>query len=319
MKSGVITLGEALIDFIPLDKENMTYQKCPGGAPANVAVGLAKLQVPTKFVGKVGNDVLGHFLKETLASYQVNTTNMFYTNEARTNVVFVTLADDGERSFEFFIRPSADMLLAEEDIEERIFTETKILHFGSISLIGEISNAATWKAVKLAKENDMIVSYDPNLRLSLWDSEEQAKQTITSMLPFVDIVKISEEELFFITRSKSFEEGLEAITAYNIPVVVVTLGENGSYILINGEKSHVPAMKVNAVDTTGAGDAFVSGLLYGLNQFDKSLSELSMGELKRMAEFASISGALAASVKGAMTALPKVKDVMKYMEGSKQI
>ncbi|MDT8860754.1 aminoimidazole riboside kinase [Alkalihalobacillus sp. MEB130] len=319
MKSGVITLGEALIDFIPLDKENSTFQKCPGGAPANVAVGLAKLQVPSKFVGKVGNDVLGHFLKETLASYQVDTTNMFYTDEARTNVVFVTLADDGERSFEFFIDPSADTLLAEEDIEESIFLDAKILHFGSISLISGSSNAATWKAVKLAKKNNMIVSYDPNLRLSLWDSEEQAKQTITSMLPYVDIVKISEEELFFITGSKSFEDGLEAITAYNIPIVVVTLGEKGSYILVNGERSHVPAMKVNAVDTTGAGDAFVSGLLYGLNTSDKPLSELSMGDLKRMAEFASLSGALAASVKGAMTALPRVEDVMKYLDGSKQI
>ncbi|OIJ21276.1 carbohydrate kinase [Anaerobacillus alkalidiazotrophicus] len=314
MKKGVITLGEALIDFVPLDNQNITYQKCPGGAPANVAVGLARLNVKSYFLGKVGNDVLGRFLKETLTTYQVDTSYMSLTDEARTGIVFVTLAQKGERSFEFFINPSADTLLSESDIKEKIFKESKILHFGSISLISKTSDAATKKAVELAKKNNMIVSYDPNLRLSLWESEEHAKETIISMLPHTDILKISEEELMFITGENDFDESLSVLNHFNIPITVVTLGENGCYVILKGEKIHIPAIKVNAVDTTGAGDAFVSGLLYGIEKYEGAISDLTLEELKQMAEFASISGGLAASEKGAMTALPKIDKIEKYIE-----
>ncbi|WP_226681818.1 aminoimidazole riboside kinase [Sutcliffiella horikoshii] len=308
MKKGIISLGEALIDFIPLDADNITYQKSPGGAPANVAVGVARLQAKSTFIGKVGNDVLGRFLQKTLADYGVNTSSMLLTDDIRTGVVFVTL-ENGERSFDFYIKPSADRFLTEEEIDEKLFDENKILHFGSISLISEPTRSATIKAVKLAKDKGMTVSYDPNLRLGLWDSEEAAKDQIISMLPYVDILKISEEELEFITGEKDIEKGAEKLAAYEVPLLLVTLGSEGSYVFTREGHQHVPARKVTTVDTTGAGDAFVSGILYMANEWNGDISTITLVKAVEMATFASVSGSLAASEKGAMTALPSLEQV----------
>ncbi|WP_096157038.1 MULTISPECIES: aminoimidazole riboside kinase [Bacillus] len=310
MKKGVISLGEALIDFIPLDEHNVTYQKSPGGAPANVAVGVARLQTPSTFVGKVGNDVLGRFLKETLQNYGVNTNYMSMTDDVRTGAVFVTLGQGGERSFDFYIDPSADRFLQEEDIVDTLFEEHNILHVGSISMISEPSRSATEKAVEQAKEKGLIVSYDPNLRLSLWQSEQQAKETILSIMPKVDVLKISEEELEFLTGEAEIEIGVASLKEqYNIPLIFITLGAEGSYAFMKDGSVRVPAMKVNAVDTTGAGDAFVSGILYCLANMNESVNEITLEKARKMAEFASVSGGLAASQKGAMTALPTLEKV----------
>ncbi|MFC3884087.1 aminoimidazole riboside kinase [Bacillus songklensis] len=317
MKKGIISLGEALIDFIPLDETNLTYQKSPGGAPANVAVGVARLGIKSTFLGKVGDDVLGRFLKDTLDNFGVRTDSMPLTNEARTGAVFVTLSETGERSFDFYINPSADRFLNEEDVKEEMFTEHKILHFGSISMISEPSKSATRKAVKLAKKHDMIVSYDPNLRLGLWDSEEQARETIISMLPYADILKISEEELEFLTGEADIPKGVEALKPYNIPLTLITLGAEGSYVLTKQGMARVPALKINTVDTTGAGDAFVSGILYSLNEYDKAMEEITVEEAEQTARFASVSGALAASTKGAMTALPTLSEVQDILTKQK--
>ena len=310
MKKGVISLGEALIDFIPLDADNLTYQKSPGGAPANVAVGVARLQTPSTFLGKVGNDVLGRFLKETLQSYGVHTAHMTMTDEVRTGAVFVTLGQGGERSFDFYIDPSADRFLQEQDIAGELFEEHNILHFGSISMISEPSKSATEKAVRLARENGLVVSYDPNLRLSLWKSEQQAKDTILSIMSQVDVLKISEEELEFLTGEKEIKSGVALFKEqYDIPLIFITLGAEGSYAFTKDGSVRVPAMKVNAVDTTGAGDAFVSGILHCLANKEGNVSAITLEDAKQMAEFASVSGGLAASEKGAMTALPTLEKV----------
>ncbi len=312
MKKGIISLGEALIDFIPLDPDNITYQKSPGGAPANVAVGVARLQAKSTFIGKVGNDVLGRFLQKTLADYGVDTSSMLLTDDIRTGVVFVTL-ENGERSFDFYINPSADRFLREEEIDEKLFDENKILHFGSISLISEPTRSATIKAVKLAKEKGLTISYDPNLRLGLWDSEESAKEQIISMLPYADILKISEEELEFITGEKDIEKGAQKLAAYEIPLLLVTLGSEGSYIFTREGHQHVPARNVTTVDTTGAGDAFVSGILYMANEWEGDISAIMLEKAVEMATFASVSGSLAASEKGAMTALPSLEQVQSIL------
>ncbi|MFC4767974.1 aminoimidazole riboside kinase [Effusibacillus consociatus] len=311
---GVISLGEALIDFIPLDPGNTTYQKSPGGAPANVAVGLARLGAKSAFLGKVGNDVLGSFLRRTMEENQVDVRHMTFTDDARTGVVFVTLDPTGERHFSFYIDPSADRYLEEDDIVETLFAENKILHFGSISLIGEPSASATRKAVKAAKAAGMLISYDPNLRLGLWESEELAKQTILSMLPAADVLKISDEELTFLTGETDIEAGLDELERYNIPLIFVTMGGAGSIYRFHRESGKVPAMKVETVDTTGAGDAFVSAILYCLNDTDKRLDQMTVQDIQEMVRFASVSGGLAASKKGAMTALPTLEEVKRILE-----
>ncbi|MEI2664325.1 aminoimidazole riboside kinase [Rossellomorea sp. LJF3] len=314
MKEGIISLGEALIDFIPLDENNSTFQKSPGGAPANVAVGLARLGAKSTFLGKVGNDVLGRFLKETLQDYGVRTHHMLLTPDVRTGVVFVTNGEGGERSFDFYIDPSADRFLEVEEIDEEDFLSHRILHFGSISMISSPSKEATHHAVTVAKENGLLVSYDPNLRLGLWDSEENARDTIKSMLSESDVVKMSEEELEFITGEKEIEAGIRKLTSYHIPFLIITMGAEGSYVCVGDDRQYVPAMKVKAVDTTGAGDAFVSGILYSLHEYKGSIESLSIAEAAGMARFASVSGALAASTKGAMTALPSLEEVSLHLK-----
>ncbi|MFZ3589778.1 aminoimidazole riboside kinase [Bacillus sp. DJP31] len=314
MLKGVISLGEALIDFIPQDSSNLTYEKCPGGAPANVAVGVARLGGRSSFLGKVGNDVLGDFLIKTLDSYGVSVEAFSQTDEAKTGIVFVTNSEDGDRSFSFFIDRSADQLLHEKDVDQKLFKEHNILHFGSISMIHEPVRSATLKAIQLAKENGLLISYDPNLRLGLWKSREKAKEVIVSLLHEADFLKISDEELHFITGETNIQEGLVKLESYNIPLVLVTLGADGSVIHFKGDAEKVRAMKVNAVDTTGAGDAFVSAMLYQMSQLDVALTYLKLEDIVKMVKFASISGGLAASVKGAMTALPTKEEVVALLK-----
>ncbi|AJD92433.1 fructokinase [Jeotgalibacillus malaysiensis] len=310
MKKGVISLGEALIDFIPTDETNDYYYKSPGGAPANVAVGVARLGLPSYFAGKVGEDVLGRFLARTLHDYGVNTDHLHFDQEHRTGAVFVTL-DNGERSFDFYIDPSADRFLKADELDPALFEEAKILHFGSISMISEPSKTATKKAVELAREKGMMISYDPNLRMSLWPNEEEARRTISSMLDQADVVKISEEELEFLTGTEDIQKGAEVLKQFGIPLLLITMGAEGSWVFTQTETRHVPAEKVQVVDTTGAGDAFVSGMLYSLHEFDGEVRDLKLDQAVKMVEFASHSGALAASVKGAMTALPTIEELKK--------
>ncbi len=311
--NGILCLGEALIDMIPLDTEQITYQKAPGGAPANVAVGVAKLGGEVHFLGKVGDDVLGHFLKETLTNYGVKTNSMMVTDEARTGLTFVTLDSSFERHFSFYINPSADRLLTKEEVAKNaeLFTLHKIFHFGSISQISEPSKTATCEAIKQAKDTSMFISYDPNYRAMLWKSEEQAKKTILETLPYVDLLKVSEEELYLLTGISSIEKGIAALP--DLPLILVTLGEKGCMYRFNGKIGVVQAIDCQVVDTTGAGDAFVSGILFSINEMGKTLKELTAKELIEIIRFANVSGGLATTKKGAMTGLPELEEVKQYL------
>ncbi|USK49918.1 aminoimidazole riboside kinase [Bacillus sp. CMF12] len=309
---GVLCLGEALIDFIPLTSDNSTYQKAPGGAPANVSVGVSKLGGKAAFIGKVGNDVLGHFLQDTLKGYGVHTQYMKLTDEARTGITFVTLEPSGERDFSFYINPSADSFLNKDEIDWSIFEEYKIFHFGSISLIHEPSRTAALQAVKRAKEMNMIISYDPNLRLGLWDSADRAKAEIMATLPYADMLKISEEELTFLTGCSDIEEGISRLPENQL--TIVTLGSDGSLFRYKDEIGKIPALPYKVVDTTGAGDAFVSGLLYCINESPKAFEEHSHDEIASMVRFANVSGGLAVTRKGAMTGLPCLDEVQEILK-----
>ncbi|MGG0658214.1 aminoimidazole riboside kinase [Rummeliibacillus pycnus] len=305
--NGVLCLGEALIDFIPLDNDNLTYQKAPGGAPANVSAGVAKLGGKSTFLGKVGDDVLGYFLQETLANYGVNTYSMIFTKEVRTGITFVSLEPSGERHFSFYINPSADQFLKKEELNASLFKQHKIFHFGSISQINEPSKSATFEAIQVAKESKMIISYDPNVRTSLWESDEQAKETILSTISYVDILKISDEELFFLTGCSDLQEGILSLP--KLPLILITLGSEGCMYCFKDHIGTIHSLKCQPVDTTGAGDAFVSGMLYSLNESAETLTDLSEIEITEMIRFANISGGLSTTKKGAMTGLPTLKEI----------
>jgi len=200
----IITLGELLIDFVPTVSgvtliEAPAFKKAPGGAPANVAVGLSRLGVPTGFMGKVGDDAFGHFLAQTLEQAGVDISALRFSAEARTALAFVSLRADGEREFMFYRHPSADMLYAPDEVDGDYIRSAHILHYGSISLITEPSRSATLCAVETAKAAGLRISYDPNLRLNLWPNAEAAKRGLLSGWPLAQVIKVSEEELAFLT------------------------------------------------------------------------------------------------------------------------
>lgn len=311
MKDGLITIGEALVDMIPINSEHTVYQKSPGGAPANVAVGAARLGVSSTFIGKLGSDVLGLFLKETLEKNGVQTGSLILTDSCRTGLVFVGLDQQGERHFQFYLEKSADQFLEEAEIKEELFKEHKIFHFGTLSLLHDPVRAATKRALFYAKKHNMMVTFDPNIRLSIWKDEEALKNTIWTVLKDVDVLKLSEEELLFLSGSTEIEIIAKWMEEFKLSLVFLTMGAEGCIVFTPSQSCAVEALIVEPVDTTGAGDAFVAGITYCLNQTEKCVSSLSLEEAVEIARFATKLGGLAVSRKGAMTALPTLKEVKK--------
>jgi fructokinase len=264
----VLALGELLIDFVPEQRgvtlaEARTFLKAPGGAPANVAVGVARLGVSSGFIGKVGDDPFGHHLADVLRDAGVDVSQVRFDAEARTALAFVSLTAEGERDFMFYRHPSADMRHRPDEIDDAVVRAASILHVGSISLIGESSALATRHAVRVAREAGTLVSYDPNLRLPLWPSAEAAAEGIRSLLPLADVIKVSDEEVAFLTGSDDLAAARE-LRPPTCSLLLVTRGDAGvDYLLPDGEGS-VPGFEVEIHDTTGAGDAFTAAVLAAL-------------------------------------------------------
>lgn len=309
----VIAIGEILIDFTPAGKSehgNPLFERNPGGAPANLLAGLAKLGRSTAFIGKVGDDVFGHYLENLLETKGINTDGLRYSEESHTTMVFVELNDQGERSFTFFRRPGADSLLSKEELDISLLQNTKIFHFGSVSMTREPSRTATIEAAKIAKQGGAIISFDPNIRESLWDDKNIMLNEISKGLELADIVKISDEELEFITGTKDITEGSkELYDSYHTKLILVTMGPEGSFYRCNNLTCSVAGNKIQAVDTTGAGDAFLSGVLYQILERDKSIEEYNAFDLKNILTFGNIMGSLVVSKKGAISSMPSMSEI----------
>ncbi|MDQ0199812.1 carbohydrate kinase family protein [Neobacillus ginsengisoli] len=309
----VIALGEVLIDFTPAGKsENreVQFEQNPGGAPANVLSALAKLGKKTAFIGKVGSDQFGHFLNSVLQNNNVNTKGVVFSKETNTTLAFVHLDDQGDRSFSFYRNPGADMMLNEREIDLKMIDHSRIFHFGSISMTQEPSASATLKAVSFAKENGLLISYDPNLRLSLWEDLNHAKSIIEVGLKFADVLKISEEELEFITGTIDLNMGSEYIyERFHTKLILVTLGSDGCFYRLGFNVGKCSGYEVEAIDTTGAGDAFLAGILYQIIEKDYLLSDLSLDDVNQMVSFANAVGALATMKKGAIPAMPSIEEI----------
>jgi len=311
-------LGELIIDFTPAgtsEEGGALFERNPGGAPANVLVVGSRLGLSTVFIGKVGQDAFGEFLKETIVEQGVDTRGLILTEEANTTLAFVHLSEGGERSFSFYRNPGADMLLHIEDVDEEILKGSYIFHFGSVSMTKEPARTTTLKAAERAKELGKIISYDPNLRPPLWDSLEEAREIISLGLPYADVLKISEEELEFLTGHKDPETGSKALyEKYNTPIILVTLGPDGCFYRSGERTGHMPGFKVKSVDTTGAGDAFLGGFLYQLIKSGKEPSQLDENDLKQAVRFANAMGALTTTKRGAIPAIPSMEEVNKLLE-----
>ncbi len=304
----VTAIGEVLIDFTPAGlsaQNNPLFEQNPGGAPANVLACLSKLGLSTAFIGKVGADQFGVFLKKTLDSVGVSTQGLVTTDRCGTTLAFVHLSETGDRSFSFYRDPGADLLLEPAELSYQLIDDCRIFHFGSVSMTGEPSASATLAAVRYAKDQGKIISYDPNLRLRLWSSPTTAKAGILSAMPLADIVKISEEELLFLTGETDLERGAQALIAdYDLQLVLITLGPDGAFACSRQGMGRRPTYDVKVVDTTGAGDAFTGGFLYQLLQSGKQPAELSSEDLDQFLAFANAVGSLTTTRKGAIPALP---------------
>jgi fructokinase len=301
----VVCLGELLIDFVAQESgvtvgEAHGFIKAPGGAPANVAVAVQKLGHPAAFMGQVGDDPFGHYLAGVLKNNGVDISAITYSAEARTSLAFVSLQLNGERSFMFYRHPSADMLMRPEDLKLDVMKGKKIFHFGSISMIHEPSRSATLAAAQYASDNGLMVSYDPNLRLALWENAESAKTGMLVGFEYANFVKLNEDELNFLTGGTD----VTPLWRDNIQLIAVTRGDKGATLYTRDQQVDIKGFRVYATDTTGAGDAFVAGMLVGIlenaNYVDK---------LEQIGRFANAMGALTTTQKGAIPSLPTRKAV----------
>lgn len=310
----VICLGELLIDFTSLQPgasmiETTGFEKHAGGGPANVAVGVSRLGGSAAFLGMVGNDEFGRYLAAMLAERGVDIRGLRYSDAAHTTLAFVALGENGEREFIFYRNPGADMLYGPGDVDDALFTEGRIFHHGSISFISAPNREATLRAIALAQANHCLISFDPNLRLNLWDDPLAAHAGILLGLPSADIVKVSEEELQFITGQTDCEVGMRLLRDRGIPVVVVTLGEAGCAYAWGEHTGQVPGCPAVPVDTTGAGDAFVAGMLFQLARRKLPPTALTQAGVEEILAFANTVAARVVSRRGAIPAMPTMEEI----------
>lgn len=318
----LFSIGEVLIDFIPLQKgvalkDVVSFERAPGGAPANVAAAVAKYGQKAAMISKLGNDAFGDFLVDKLVEAGVETDKVYRTGEANTALAFVSLKEDGERDFSFYRNPSADLLLNEEEIEPAWFQAGDILHFCSVDLVESPMKQAHKKAIAAVSNAGGLVSFDPNVRLPLWANPEDCRKAILEFLPTADIVKVSDEELEFITGINDEANAIQSLFVGNVKAVVYTKGAAGADLFLRNERFESSGYTVEPVDTTGAGDAFIGGFLYQLLELQATpanVMEVLRSNQRQILQFSNASGALTTTGKGAISALPTKGEVEKLIE-----
>ena len=313
----VIALGEALVDFLPQQvgarvRDVETWVKCLGGAPANVLVGVSRLGGRAAMCGVTGEDEFGHFISEELTREAVDVSHLRFTPEGRTGIGFVSLTAQGERSFLFYRHQAAEFQLCLADIDHDFLASGKVLHLGTNSLLLATAREASLAAAVAAKARGQIVSCDPNLRLHLWKDPGQLRSVLEKLFPQCAIVKLSDEETAFVTSEADPTRALRALRAMGVVVPVVTLGEKGAIALVQETVVTVPAPKVTVVDTTGAGDGFMAGLLFELTKqvaTRDALALLTPAQVEPIARFACRVGSRVVTALGAIAGLPRTAEL----------
>ena len=307
----VTALGELLIDFTEngtSSQGNPLLEANPGGAPCNVLAMLSKLGHRTAFVGKVGADMFGKRLRQVVTDAGIDTTGLVEDQTVNTTLAFVHTLADGDREFSFYRNPGADMMLAPEDVKQELITDCRVFHFGTLSMTAETCRKATETAIALAKREGALVSFDPNLREPLWDSLDTAKERTIYGLRQCDILKISDNEIEWLTGETDYKKAAEMLKReYKIPLILVSLGKNGSMALSDAGFAQVPGYKVDTIETTGAGDTFCACVLHyilehGFRAYEKE-------ELTEMLTFANGAAALVTTRKGVLAVMPEKEEV----------
>ncbi len=313
MKSFDVTaLGELLIDFTEngiSEQGNPILEANPGGAPCNVLAMLNKLGKKTAFIGKVGNDNFGRMLADEVKKSGTDVTNLVFDDTVHTTLAFVHTKPDGDRDFSFYRNPGADMMLRKEEVMEELIKNSKIFHFGTLSSTHEGVREATRYAIDVAKNNGVLVSFDPNLREPLWESLECAKQEIAYGLSKCDILKISDNEVEFMTGTNDYEKGAAILQEkYEIPLMFVTLGKEGSLAYWKDVSAQAkPFLQEGTIETTGAGDTFEAcALNYVL---DHGIQDLTADHLKELLTFANAGASIITTRRGALRVMPTAQEI----------
>lgn len=317
MENKLICIGEVLIDFTALEngliKDVSAFQKNPGGAPANVCACVSKLGKKTMMISKLGQDGFGDFLVETLEKLHIDTSQIVRTTKYKTPLAFVSLREDGERDFAFYRNPSSDLYLDSEEISEEAFQTGDILHFGSVDLADYPVRFAHRKALAIAKEKKLLISFDPNLRFSLWPDTDDLKETVWNYIPYAHVLKLSVEELYFLTDGLPEDKAVKNCFVGNVDVVFVTKGKNGAACYLkNGEMIEHPGFPTQPIDTTGAGDAFSGAILYQMLEDEKNPSNLlsNIDHFERYLSFANKVSSIVVTRYGAMNSMPSLTEII---------
>lgn len=311
-KYDVTALGELLIDFTENGESgqgNPLFEANPGGAPCNVLAMLTKLGHKTAFIGKVGDDFFGKQLKEAIEEVGIDSTGLCMDKEIHTTLAMVHTYPDGDRDFSFYRNPGADMMLKESEVREELIKESKLFHFGTLSMTHEEVRKATKKAIQIAEEAGNIISFDPNLREPLWNSLDEAKEQILYGLSHCHILKISDNEIQWLTGQEDYTDGVKWILErYQIPLILVSMGKEGSRAYYGGKMVEVkPFIQKNTIETTGAGDTFCGCVLHYI--CEHGLDNLTEDNLFEMLQFANAAASIITTRKGALRVMPEEKEI----------
>lgn len=300
------TLGDAVVDLLPRD--NMQFEACAGGAPFNVAIGVARLGHDSGFIGRVGNDAFGRFLHQTLVTAQVDTKSLEFDPKRHTSTVLVSLDSDGERQFDFLVNPSADQFLSPASLPD---FGHDILHFCSLALVAPDCRATLTQAMAAMRQAGGTLSFDINLRPQMWSNEMQMFDQVSDFARQSDILKMSEEELLWLTQTDDLNSACERLTGFPARLKIITRGADGAIAFWQNHRLTLSGYHVDSIDTTGAGDAFMAGLLAALAGAGWPASTAALSSLL---EQASACGALATTQRGALSAFPNNQQLSRFIQ-----
>ncbi len=319
-ETDVVSLGESLVDFAESgrsDQGNPLYEACPGGAPLNVLAMLNRLGDKTAYISKVGDDQFGALLKTTLEEMGTLTENILTNPTVPTTLSFIHTLPDGDRSFTFYRHPGADITLTPKEVDYDLIRKAKVFHLGTLSMTDEPVRTATKKSLTAAKEAGCLISFDPNLRAGLWASLDEAKAQMEYVFPYCDLLKISDNEIRFVSGKEDYDEGIRIVQEkYQIPVIFLTMGKDGSRAYTDKYRVECPGFSVKSIETTGAGDCFCGCMIHQVLQ--RGLKDLSETDLKEMLLFGNAAAALVTTKKGAAKAMPTQEEIQSLIEGSRQ-
>lgn len=318
----VLSVGEALIDFIPVQQENgqLVYQQNTGGSPANLACALARLGIQAAFAGKVGSDPFGRSCRAELEQCGVDVSGLIFSDQYQTPLAFIHHDENGKHFTFYRNETTADQNLLLEDLDQKMLSRLKVFHFSSASLTAEPSRSAVLNAAAMARECDALITFDPNVRLNLWESQEEARRVILNCLPLVDVLKLGADDLALLLPGMDEHEACQLLyQTFGTQMIIITRSAKGCYTYVNEDSYVSCAYDLPTIDTTGAGDAFFAGIIFNLLKLQKSIFDLSSIEITIMLDFANALGSLVTTKPGAINSFPDPSEVIHCMKNAPKI